>query len=110
MTATPEFQIELSRLVPLDKLGEDEVREIVIASAEERAALARRFGLLALDRLEAHLRLDHGGESLIRVKGRFEAGRSLRRASSAWSRCTAIWKRLSPCSTPWPRSRRSTIL
>ncbi len=73
MTATPEFQLELSRLVPLDKLGEDEVREIVIASAEERAALARRFGLLALDRLEAHLRLDRGGESLIRVTGRFEA-------------------------------------
>ena len=39
----------------------------------ERAALARRFGLLALDRLEARLRLDHGGESLIRVTGRFEA-------------------------------------
>ncbi len=73
MAATPEFQLELSRLVPLDKLGEDEVREIVIASAEERAALARRFGLLALDRLEAHLRLDRDGESLIRVTGRFEA-------------------------------------
>ncbi len=73
MAATPEFQLELSRLVPVDKLGEGEVHEAIIASAEERAALARRFGLLALDRLEAHLRLDHGGESLIRVTGRFEA-------------------------------------
>ena len=73
MAATPEFRPEFSRLVPADKLGKDEVREDIVASAEERAALARRFGLLALDRVEARLRLNYGGESLIRVAGRFEA-------------------------------------
>lgn len=73
MAAAPKLQPELSRLVPVDKLVEGEVHEAIIANAEERAALARRFGLLALDRLEARLRLDHGGESLIRVTGRFEA-------------------------------------
>ena len=48
MTA-PEF----SRPVKLDTLG-GQPRELkLVAEPEERAALARRFGLLALDRLEA---------------------------------------------------------
>jgi uncharacterized metal-binding protein YceD (DUF177 family) len=48
---------ELSRPVSLEGLrpGENEVE--VTANAAERAALARRFGLVAIDRLEAVLRL-----------------------------------------------------
>ena len=50
MTA-PEF----SRPVRLDTLGEQPREMTLAAEPEERAALARRFGLLALDRLEAAL-------------------------------------------------------
>lgn len=46
---TPEF----SRTHRLDQIGAGEVRVDVAAEPEERAALARRFALRALDKLEA---------------------------------------------------------
>jgi len=49
MTSTPEF----SRPVPLGRLGVEPFRQEIAANEAERAALARRFDLLALDRLSA---------------------------------------------------------
>lgn len=46
---TPEF----SRPLRLDAIGEGEKAVDVSANAEERAALARRFGLIAIDMLTA---------------------------------------------------------
>jgi uncharacterized metal-binding protein YceD (DUF177 family) len=56
---TPEF----SRPQRLDQIGTGESRVAIAAEPEERAALARRFGLKALDRLEAGytLRRDAAG-------------------------------------------------
>ncbi len=57
MAASSEPQPEFSRLVPVDRLGAaeipEEIPEEISAEPGERAALARRFGLLSLDRLSA---------------------------------------------------------
>ena len=67
MTA-PEF----SRVVRIDAVGE-EPRPMAIAAEEaERAALAGRFGLLGLARLEAALTLSRRGEE-VAVHGRLVA-------------------------------------
>ena len=67
MTA-PEF----SRPVRLDTLGEQPRTMEISAGPTERAALARRFGLLALDRLEAALAISRtGGE--VAVHGTLQA-------------------------------------
>ncbi len=55
--ATPEF----SRAVPLSEIGAATRPRHLVADAGERAALARRFGLLALDRLEADVTLHPDG-------------------------------------------------
>ncbi len=52
-TPPPEF----SRIVRLNEIGDGTRERTVEANAQERAALARRFGLLALDRLEARLHI-----------------------------------------------------
>src|SRR3546814_10611416 len=48
---TPEF----SRAIRLDTIGEQPRRIEIEADAAERAALAARFGLIAIDRLAAAL-------------------------------------------------------
>lgn len=48
-------EAELSRPVRLDTLGAAPRHVPIEATAEERAALARRFGLVSLDRLEAEV-------------------------------------------------------
>lgn len=57
---------EFSRPVRLDQLGRHADSVTISATEAERAALAKRFGLLALDRLEADYRLaaesEGGGE------------------------------------------------
>ena len=54
---------EFSRPVRIDTLGEQPRPMTIAAEAEERAAIAARFDLLALDRLEAELSLSRrGGE------------------------------------------------
>ncbi len=74
MAASSEPQPEFSRLVPVDRLGEAEITEQISAEPGERAALARRFGLLSLDRLSATLRLERAGaRNLVRVAGRLAA-------------------------------------
>ena len=74
MASSSESQAEFSRLVPVDRLGEVEITEEISAEPGERAALARRFGLLSLDRLSATLRLERAGaRNLVRVDGRLAA-------------------------------------
>ncbi len=74
MIATHEVQAEFSRPVPIERLERAEFTEEISAAPEERAALARRFGLLSLDRLCATLRLERAeGEGLALVTGRFVA-------------------------------------
>ncbi len=74
MAASSEPQPEFSRLVPAGRLGEAETTEEITAEPGERAALARRFGLLSLDRLSATLRLERAGaRNLVRVAGRLAA-------------------------------------
>ncbi|MGL5839667.1 MAG: YceD family protein [Sphingorhabdus sp.] len=55
--APPEF----SRAVPLSEIGSTAKPRHLIADEAERGALARRFGLLALDRLEADVTLQAEG-------------------------------------------------
>lgn len=60
MTA-PEF----SRPVRIDTIGEQPRETQVAAETVERIALARRFGLLELDRLEAAVTLSRTGEEVM---------------------------------------------
>jgi uncharacterized metal-binding protein YceD (DUF177 family) len=63
---------EFSRLVSVARLGDHEAAYPITANEAERAALARRFGLVALDRLAADVRLTRvrGG---VRLKAALEA-------------------------------------
>lgn len=64
---------EFSRPVDVSRLERPELHEIE-ADAGERAALAARFGVTAVDRLVAKLAVRQvAGGPLIRVSGRFEA-------------------------------------
>ena len=64
---------EFSRTLDVADLPPAGVEQDIAATPEERAALARRFGLIALDRLEARLSVKalHGG--LYRVEGEIVA-------------------------------------
>jgi uncharacterized metal-binding protein YceD (DUF177 family) len=63
---------EFPRPIKLDTLGEEARTITVTAGAEERAALARRFGLVAIDRLDAELALKREGE-IVHAQGRLSA-------------------------------------
>ena len=63
--AKPEF----SRPIDGEKLGIAAETHEIVATATERAALARRFALLALDRLAATLRLVRQEGGVVRVEG-----------------------------------------
>lgn len=65
---TPEF----SRIERLDAIGGEERRVTIAADAAERAALATRFGLLSVDRLEGVLTVARDGAG-IAVRGRVTA-------------------------------------
>ena len=58
---TPEF----SRPERADTIGERERSVTVSAGTDERAALARRFGLVAIDRLEASFALRREGSGVV---------------------------------------------
>ncbi|MBM3570001.1 MAG: DUF177 domain-containing protein [Alphaproteobacteria bacterium] len=64
---------EFSRRLTLEELGDRPLERRVAADPAERAALARRFGLVALDRLEAALTLTPGEDGTVTVEGRLEA-------------------------------------
>ena len=68
MSAAPEF----SRPVRVEQVRRLSGENHVEADASERAALMRRFGLLALDRLEADYSLTEEGEAIL-ARGRVRA-------------------------------------
>lgn len=68
-TPRPEF----SRPVPLARLGTAPFRQEIAATAEECAALARRFELIALDRLDASVTLERRPGETVLLSARFEA-------------------------------------
>lgn len=66
---TPEFH----RPVGFGRLPEEGRAERLVATADECAALARRFGILGVNRLEAELRLRPAPGALAAVDGRLSA-------------------------------------
>ena len=68
-----ELPPEFSRRIELARLGAHEAAYPISAEAAEREALARRFDLLSLDRLEAELHLRRIGGGMVRLWGRFSA-------------------------------------
>ena len=68
--AEPRDGPEFSRPVDLRQLHDKPVA--IEASEEERAALARRFALVRIDRLEAEVRLEADGEA-VNATGRLRA-------------------------------------
>ena len=73
MTKNAPPPAEFSRPIAADQIGPQETEREIVANEAERARLAERFGLLALDRLTARLQLKRGRAGLIRLHGRFEA-------------------------------------
>ena len=63
---------EFSRPFRIDTLGSQPRSVAVEASEEERAALAQRFGLLSVEKLEAEARLVRTGET-VRAEGKLSA-------------------------------------
>jgi uncharacterized metal-binding protein YceD (DUF177 family) len=64
---------EFSRFVEADSVGTHRMERRINANAEERAALAKRFDLLGIDRLEAVFSLKRAGGGVIHVQGEIEA-------------------------------------
>jgi hypothetical protein len=64
---------EFSRLADVSRIGRHEHRMTIAATAEERAALARRFDLVELALLEAELVLKKRGDGLVELSGRCRA-------------------------------------
>jgi uncharacterized metal-binding protein YceD (DUF177 family) len=67
--AEPEF----SRPIVLAKLGSEPFRRQIAATEVERAALARRFDLVAVDRLSAVVELVRQGHDRILLRAAFDA-------------------------------------
>jgi uncharacterized metal-binding protein YceD (DUF177 family) len=63
--------LEFSRPVPLTRLGAGPFRQEIAASEAERAALARRFGLISLARLNAVVELVREGGGTILLTAEF---------------------------------------
>jgi uncharacterized metal-binding protein YceD (DUF177 family) len=60
---------EFSRFVEADNVGARPIERQISANAEERAALAERFKLQGIDRLDADFVLRRAGNGVIHVKG-----------------------------------------
>jgi hypothetical protein len=80
MSLNPEPVPEFSRPIPRERLGGQVVTEEISATPEERAALARRFGLVGLDLLRATVKIEaadgtgsKGGGGLLRLSGHLSA-------------------------------------
>ncbi len=69
MAPQPEF----SRPIAADRIGPQATVWEIAADEPERARLAARFGLLAIDRLAATLELERGRAGAVQLRGRFEA-------------------------------------
>lgn len=65
---------EFSRVVAVGRLDEDAIMERIVANEAERAALARRFGLVSLEALEADVTLRRVGHGpVVRLEGSLRA-------------------------------------
>jgi uncharacterized metal-binding protein YceD (DUF177 family) len=64
---------EFSRIVSLARLGSEPFRQQIVADEEERAALARRFDLVSLDRLIADVELLREPGGTVLLSAEFEA-------------------------------------
>lgn|SRR6185437_8583008 len=64
---------EFARPIELSRLNHGEQRFAINANASERAALAARFGLVSLDKLEAAVRLDRIAGGLVRLEADLNA-------------------------------------
>ena len=64
---------EFTRSVELSRLSQGEQRFAINANAVERSALATRFGLVSLDRLEAAVRLGRIAGGLVRLEAELVA-------------------------------------
>ena len=74
MSRKPEPLPEFSRLIARERLGGQVLVEEISATPQERAALARRFGLLGFDLLAATLRIESGdGKGVLRLEGHLSA-------------------------------------
>lgn len=64
---------EFSRFVEADSVGTHRMERRISANPEERAALAKRFELIGIDRLEAVFTLKRAGGGVIHVQGEIQA-------------------------------------
>jgi len=71
--STDKAPNEFSRILTPDRQGAPAVTESLEASPKERAAVARRLDIPAVDRLVAELTVRSLGDRLLRVEGRWEA-------------------------------------
>lgn len=62
---------DFTHRLPIDRIRDGE-RVDLVADEDECAAIAKRLGLVSLDRLEAHAALERSGEQL-RARGRVKA-------------------------------------
>ena len=69
----PPLDPEFSRPLPLGLVGPEGRREILEADEAERAALAARFGIPAVEGLRAELRLRPELDGAVRAEGRLVA-------------------------------------
>jgi uncharacterized metal-binding protein YceD (DUF177 family) len=65
--------LEFSRPVEVTRLGAAEVAYDIVANDTERAALAKRFDLLSLDRLEAQVTLHRVAAGVVRLNASLSA-------------------------------------
>ena len=68
-----EAAVEFSRLVALVRIGAEPYRQHIAAGKAERDALARRFDLVSLDRLEADIELVREPSGTILLSADFTA-------------------------------------
>jgi uncharacterized metal-binding protein YceD (DUF177 family) len=64
---------EFSRAVSVAGLGDEVAVHRIAATEDERTALARRFGLIALDRFAAEVRLSREGSGSVRLEAEIAA-------------------------------------
>lgn len=66
---TTKNEPELSRPLFVDKISAGGLQEHIVARPAECEALAKRFGLIAISRLEAFINVDHAQSRMLQVTG-----------------------------------------
>jgi hypothetical protein len=73
MSSAPDVQTEFSRPVSAENIGQRDQLHEIEATEAERAALARRFGLISVDAFRATIRLRRVSKGLIEARGSYQA-------------------------------------